>query len=175
MEKDACYQLGYIAKPHGVSGEVSAVFDVDFPENYKKLESVFVDVNNRLIPFFIEQITIAKNKAIIKFEDVDSAVQALELQSSTLYLPVDSLPPLTEDQFYFHEVIGFRVIDSNLGELGTIETFYNLPHQDLLAMSYKEKEVLIPVNDQIVKSVKRENKQLIVELPEGLLQVYLED
>jgi 16S rRNA processing protein RimM len=175
MEKEACYQLGYIAKPHGVSGEVSAVLDVDIPENYKKLESVFVEVNNRLIPFFIETISIGKNKAIIKFEDVDSGAQAEGLQSSALFLPLKSLPPLKEDQFYFHEVIGYQVIDQKLGELGPVQAIYNLPHQDLIAMDYKEKEVLIPILENIIRSVDKENHKLLVELPEGLLQVYLED
>lgn len=175
MNKNACFQLGYIGKPHGVSGEVTALFDVDFPENYKKLESVFVEINNKLVPFFIKKISIQKNKAIIKFEDIDAADQAVELQSSSLYLPLDHLPALQGNQFYFHEIIDFSIIDVNLGPLGIVKNIYNLPHQDLIAMEYKNKEVLIPVSDNTIKSVKREKKEITVNLPEGLLDVYLED
>lgn len=175
MNKDACFQLGYIGKPHGVSGEVTALFDVDFPENYKKLESVFVEFNDRLVPFFIEKISLQKNKAIIKFEDIDSADQALELQSTGLYLPLEALPALEGNQFYFHEIVDFTVTDVKLGTLGIVKNIYNLPHQDLIAMEYKGKEVLIPISDSTVISLDREKKELTVELPEGLLDVYMED
>ncbi len=56
MNKEACFQLGYVAKIHGIHGEVSIVLDVDNPEYYQNLESVFVEFNSRLVPFFIEHM-----------------------------------------------------------------------------------------------------------------------
>jgi 16S rRNA processing protein RimM len=52
VNKQACFELGYIAKPFGLKGQVTAVFDVDNPLTYKNLESVFVETDNTLIPFF---------------------------------------------------------------------------------------------------------------------------
>jgi 16S rRNA processing protein RimM len=52
MDKQKCFELGYITKSFGLQGQVTAIFDVDQPELYKKLESVFVEVNSALIPFF---------------------------------------------------------------------------------------------------------------------------
>ncbi len=175
MDFEACFQLGYVSKVHGLKGEVQAVLDVDVPENYKKLESVFVDIDNKLIPFFIEKIVVAENKAVVKFEEVDTVEVAESLKNKSLYLPLHVLPKLDEDQFYFHDIIGYKVSDQAEGALGEVKTIYNLPHQDLIAMQYKDKEVLIPIIDDIVKSVNHERKEILVSLPEGLLQIYLED
>jgi 16S rRNA processing protein RimM len=61
MEKTDCFQLGYIAKLHGFKGEVSLFLDVTEPEKYATLDAFYVDINNQLIPFFVENIKL-KNK-----------------------------------------------------------------------------------------------------------------
>ncbi|MFC6998392.1 ribosome maturation factor RimM [Rufibacter roseus] len=173
MTLDACFQLGYIVKTHGTKGQVVAFFDVDFPEEYDELESVFLLINGKLVPFFIDDLNPQdKGRSIIKFEDVKTVADAEKLKGVSLYLPLNQLPQLEEDQFYFHEVIGYTVIDEQLGELGKVETFYDLPNQDLLAMEYQGHEVLIPVQDEIILRTNREEKKLYVSLPEGLLEVY---
>jgi 16S rRNA processing protein RimM len=175
MDFEACFQLGYVSKIHGLKGEVQAYFDVDVPENYKKLESVFVDMDNRLVPFFIDKITVSGNKAVIKFEEIDSIESADALKNKALYLPLDKLPALEDAQFYYHDIIGYTVKDQQEGLLGDVVTIYNLPHQDLIAMHFKDREVLIPLVDDVVLSVNHELKQVEVALPDGLLKIYLED
>jgi 16S rRNA processing protein RimM len=177
MDIDSCYLLGYVIKPHGLKGEVIVHLDVDFPEKYKNLESAFISKNKEkiLIPFFIEKIQINQNKATIKFEDIDSIEQAEAMLSQELFLPLTSLPPLTGNQFYFHEIIDYLVIDEEKGLLGEVKDVYNLPNQDLIAMIYQEKEVLIPINDHTILGVDRLNKKLHVTLPDGLLEIYMED
>ena len=174
MNIDACYQLGYIVRTHGVKGQVIAFFDVDYPEDYEELESVFLLINGRLVPFFIDAIDHQPNgRIILKFEDVNSIVEAEKLKNVQLYLPLDALPELEEDQFYFHEVIGYTVIDEQLGELGTIKEIYEMPYQDLMAMEYQGVEVLIPVQDELVLRADKETQKLFVNLPEGLVDLYL--
>ena len=177
MDIDSCYLLGYIIKRHGLKGEIVAHLDVDFPENYKNLESVFISKNKEkvLIPFFIENIQIFNNKATIKFEEIDSVEQAEDMVNQELFLPLNSLPPLTGNQFYFHEIIDFEIVDEEKGILGKVNDVYNLPNQDLIAMNYMEKEVLIPINDYTIQQVDRINKKLHVILPDGLLEIYLEE
>ena len=174
MDVDDCYQLGYIIKPHGIKGEVGILLDVDFPQHYKNLESVFVEIDQKLVPFFIANISIKKNKAVVKFEDVESIEAATALKGHSLYLPLGQLPKLKGNRFYYHEVIGFEVLDIKHGRLGTVSTVYSLPNQDLLAVMYQQKEVLIPVKDEIITGVERVAGEIHVKLPEGLLEVYLE-
>jgi 16S rRNA processing protein RimM len=175
MIKDLCYQLGYITKLHGLQGEVTAFFDVDVPEEYENLESVFVDINNKLVPFFIETLDITPKKNILKFEDVDNLEAAEELIGRELYLPLSALPPLSGKAFYYHEIIGFTVIDAEFGEIGPVKEVYTQTNQDLVACTHKGKEVLFPVTDDLIETIDREKQQLHVRLPDGLIQLYLED
>ncbi len=175
MRVDDCYQLGYVIKTHGLQGEVSILLDVDFPETYENLESVFVASagSETLVPFFVEHLAIRQNKALIKFEEVDTIEQAEELLKAQLYLPLASLPPLEGDQYYYHEIIGFTVTDREHGQLGTVQDVYESTGQDMIVMQYQEKEVLIPINDDIVQRVDKTQQVVHVTLPEGLLEVYL--
>jgi 16S rRNA processing protein RimM len=175
MNIDACFLLGYIVKTHGVKGQVVAFFDVDYPEDYEDLESVFLEQQGRLVPFFIDSIEPQqKGRFIIRFEDIKTIEQAEKLRNTSIYLPLDELPELEEDQFYFHEVIGYKVVDENHGQLGTVREFYDLPQQQLMAMDYQDQEMLIPVMDEILLRADHEAKVLHVRLPEGLLEVYTE-
>src|SRR5688572_15248413 len=173
MKLDDCFELGYIVKTHGVKGQVVALFDVDYPEDYEELESVFLLMGGKLVPFFIDRIEPqAGAKFIIKFEDLDTLPEAEKLKSVKLFLPLSELPELDEDQFYFHETVGYQVIDENLGELGTVKEFFEMPNQDLMAMEYQGHEILIPVADNIVLKTDKVAKQIFVKLPEGLMEVY---
>lgn len=175
MRVDDCYQLGYVSKTHGLHGELGIVLDVDFPETYDDLESVFVAASGSetLIPFFVEHIAIRQNKALIKFEDIDTIEQAETLLKASLYLPLESLPPLADDQFYYHDIIGFTVEDEAQGTLGIVQDVYESTGQDMIVMLYQDKEVLVPINDDIVPRVDKVQSIVHVSLPEGLLDVYL--
>jgi len=169
---DECYQLGYVIKPRGLKGELDVFIDSDFPENYKDLDSVFVEIEQKVIPFFIEYIRIRDNRAILKFEDVDAVDKAADLKGCPLHLPLELLPTLDENSFYFHDVLGFKIIDEKEGNIGTVLKFYNYPNQNLLAVLIKESEVLIPVNDHIIKKVDKGKKEISVSLPQGLIDIY---
>lgn len=172
---DDCFKLGYIVKKHGLKGELSILLDVDYPGDYTELESVFVEVNKQLVPFFIEHLQLNGDRGIMKFENINDLPDAERLFKSDLYLPVADLPILEEGQFYYHEVIGYMVTDKSLGEVGKIAEVYEFPNQNLLGVTHQEKEVLIPINDDIILKVDHKLKQMQVDLPEGLLDIYLED
>ncbi len=175
MRIDDCYQLGYVIKTHGLHGELSIMLDVDLPDAYATLESVFVaaDGSDTLVPFFIEHVAVRQNKARVKFEEIDTIDQAETLLKARLYLPLESLPPLADDQYYYHEIIGFVVRMSSRATLGAVQDVYESPGQDMIVMQYQEKEVLIPINDDVVPRVDKKQSVVYVNLPEGLLDVYL--
>ncbi len=174
MNFESCFQLGYILKTHGLKGELVLVIDADNPQEYSELESVFVEINKKLVPFFMERFQLNGAKAISKFEEIDSIEQAKGFKGAKLYLPLDFLPEL-EGGYYFHELIGFKVIDSNEGELGVISGVFDSGSQDLMAMQYQAKEVLIPLTDEVVTKVDKIAKTIYTTLPNGLLDIYLLD
>jgi 16S rRNA processing protein RimM len=173
MDISSCYQLGYVIKTHGLKGELTIYLDVDYPEAYTNLESVLVEREDQLIPFFISSLRINGNKAVVALEGIEDIDEAEGFRSSKLYLPVTALPKLKDHQFYYHEIIGFKVEDKNLGALGEVKDVYDFPNQALVSMKYQGQEVLIPVRDEITTHVDRSKKVLFVDLPEGLLDIYL--
>jgi 16S rRNA processing protein RimM len=175
MDIDSCYQLGYVIKPHGLAGDINIFIDADNPQVYKNLESVFIQQDNQLVPFFISKIKISGQKAILKLEESQDIETAQALKGSALFLPLSFLPELDDQQFYFHEIIDFAVEDENLGDLGNVTTVYDAGPQDLLAFEHKGKEILMPINDVTLRKVDKKNRQIFVSLPEGLLDIYLSD
>lgn len=176
MTQDNCYLLGYIVRTHGTSGNVVIFLDVDYPEDYEDLDAVYVEIKGELVPYFIESFNLQKQaNAIVSFEDVNTIEKAQALVGTSLYLSLDELDELGNEEFYYHEIKGFTVIDQTLGELGIVREVYSLNGQDLIAMDYQGAEVLIPTAEDIVLRADKENKQLMVNLPEGLLEVYLDN
>ncbi len=137
------------------------------------MESVFIELNEELVPFFIEHIQVKEQKAIVKLEDINSADQARELTGTELYLPLDNLPSLSGTKFYFHEIIGFTVEDKMYGSIGTIKEILDLPGQPVARVDYNRQELLMPLTDPFILEVNRENRLFRVDLPEGLVELYL--
>ncbi|WP_460614056.1 ribosome maturation factor RimM [Hymenobacter seoulensis] len=177
MTLDDCYELGSVVKPHGLKGFVVAALDVDNLDEYRKLKSVLLELPSapgKLTEFFVEKLQPQSDaRALVKFKGIDRIEDAEPLRNAKLWRPLSELPKLADDQFYFHDVIGYTVVDEQQGELGTVETFYELPQQDVLSMRYKGQEVLIPVADELVSHADVKERKLYVNLPDGLLDVYL--
>ncbi len=175
MNKESCYEIGFVSKPHGLNGAVTITLDVDNPLEYQNLESVFLEVSGRLVPFFITHIQIRNNSAIVQFEEISDREQFQEIKSAKLFLPLDFLPELPGDEFYYHEVVDFKVIDKSLGELGIITGFNTSGPQPIMVMEFKDKEILIPASKEIVIKPNKTERTMEVNLPEGLLEIYLEE
>ena len=172
MTKDECYRLGNITKPFGYKGQMVFYLDVDSPQDYADLDSVFIETKTGLVPYFFKVDNINGNKAVVTFEDL-TPDEAHALAGHDLYLPLDLLPKLTGNQFYFHEVIGFRVVDSQYGDIGTLQSIIEYPAQPLFQIDKDGKEILIPIIDPVIKLVDRENKTLHIDAPNGLIELYL--
>lgn len=174
MEKEQCFTLGSVSKAQGIKGKLILRLEVDYPEDYSNLESVYIGHNGKLIPFFLEEIEILpKGFARVKLEDVDSGDDAEKLVKGELYLPIDNLPILKENQFYFHEIVDFTVVDENEGEIGNVIEHLDFPANPQLLVKHKEGEILIPISDHFYKGIDKEKREIYVSLPPGLVEVNL--
>jgi 16S rRNA processing protein RimM len=175
MEKEECFYLGKIVKKYSFKGELLAKLDTDQPDIYENLEALFIEVNNSLIPFFVEKSQLHKSNLLrLKLEDVSSESDADALLKKDLYLPIDLLPKLEGNTFYYHEIIGFQVIDENFGTVGQITGVNDSTTQALFEIDHNGKEVLIPINDDIICSLDRTAKTIMVKTPPGLINLYLD-
>lgn len=176
LKKEDCFYLGKIVKKYSFKGELLAKLDTDEPELYDHLETVFIDLKGNLVPFFVESSQLHKSNLLrLNFEDVKSEADADALIKLELYLPLELLPKLEGDKFYFHEVIGFTIKDKNFGEVGILTGINDTTAQALFEIDRNGIEILIPMNDEFIDKVDRKNKIIIVNTPEGLIDLYLEE
>ena len=170
--KDYFY-LGKVVKVHGYEGKVSIYFDTDEPQEYIDIDMIYVNIAGSLVPYFINNLSLLNNKAVVSFMDVDDIDKANSLVNKELYLPIALLPELTGNKFYYHEVKNMMVIDESFGELGPISAVLEYPNQAVLQVFVDDKEVLIPISNEIIINVDRKSNKIIIKAPEGLLDVYL--
>ena len=176
MKKEDCFYLGKIVKKYSYKGELLAKLDTDEPDLYENIDAVFMDLRGNLVPFFVEASQLHKSDLLrLKFEDVDNEADAEALIKSELYLPLDLLPKLEGDKFYYHEVIGFTITDSNFGTVGIIKAINDTTAQALFEIDRNGTEILIPMNDEFIVKVDKPSKTIEVETPEGFIELYLEN
>ncbi|NNC44270.1 MAG: 16S rRNA processing protein RimM [Winogradskyella sp.] len=175
MTKEDCFYLGKIVKKYSFKGELLAKLETDEPELYDNLDAIFIDLRGNLVPFFVEASQLHKSNLLrIKFEDIDTEEDADALLKSDLFLPLNLLPKLDGDKFYFHEVIGFTISDQNFGEVGVITSINDATAQSLFVIDRQGVEILIPINDEFITKVDRDNETILVNTPEGLIDLYIE-
>ncbi len=179
MKVADCFYLGYSSKVIGNKGELAFKLDVDSPSSYQDLDAVFIRVNKNddtLVPFFLTQANLQQKGILrVSVEGIASQSEAKSLVGKELYLPAAALPKLKGDQFYYHEIVNWKVIDDRFGEVGNIKSVLDYPSQDILQIfTADDKEVLIPLLEDTIKKVDRENTTLHVTSMEGLIEMYLE-
>lgn len=172
--KEDCFRLGSIARLHGYKGEVSIFLDVDNPNDYKNLESVFVEFDGKLVPFFFESMFIRnKGFAVAKFETIDTEKQATMLIKCGLYLPLDILPESEGKEFYYFEIENFKVIDVNFGEVGFVQKVIDLSGNPIIQIIHEDKEILLPKQEEFIHEIDWDNDTIHIQAPEGLIEMYL--
>jgi 16S rRNA processing protein RimM len=170
MNIDSCYKIGYVAKTHGLKGEVTFIPAPECPD-LTEITSFFVEQRGNFVPYFIESVSMRGDQAFIKLEDVNDQNAASALKGCSVFSPKSERPKLARGEFYNDEVIGFEVTDKQLGSLGNVHEMEEAGPNRFLVLIYSGKEVMIPVHGPFIKSVNKSRKQITVELPEGFLDI----
>lgn len=173
MNKEACFYLGTIVGKYSFKGEFLVKTDTDHIESYTTLSSIFIDIENKLIPYFVDKCLVHKSSLLrFKLEDVCDENEVSKLLKNKIYLPLKLLPKLKGNKFYYHEVLGFKVFDSKLGEIGFIHKINDITAQSLFEVNTGKKNILIPIHDDLLTKIDRKNKSIFLKIPEGLLELF---
>jgi 16S rRNA processing protein RimM len=170
MEISECFKIGYIAKTHGLKGEVTMILGQECPD-LKSVKSILLERNNQLVPYFIDTVSLRGDKAFLKLEDVNTPEAAQALKGSSMYLPMKERPKLARGEFYNDEVIGFEVIDDSMGSLGNVEAVFEQGPNRHLIFYLNTKEIMIPVNGPFITGINKTKKRISVDLPDGFLDI----
>ena len=173
MSVNEFYFLGKITRKFSFKGDLIIFLDTDAPSEYYHLDKIFTKIKDRYIPYFIEEIFPYKNNSIrVHFEDINDENEAKMLINKEIYLPCNSLPVLEGNKFYYHEIEGFKIKDKKVGELGYIKYVNDKSPQHLFVVDYNKKEILIPINDDLIENIDRKEKLINMNLPSGLIELY---
>lgn len=170
-------QIGRLVATHGIKGDL--ILEHGVGEHIKsgalqRIKAIFIEpVKDSYIPYFIEKVTPrSKGEWLVKLEGTDSKESAKLLIRKNVWLPRQDFDGLM-DGFQPVTLIGYMVID-NGRLLSEVEEVIEQPHQILLKITYQEKEVLIPLHSETLKQVDQKGRKVLVNLPDGLLDIYLE-
>lgn len=174
MKIEDSFRIGSIIKTKGLKGELQMYVDFD---NLDLIDfnALFVDMAGKLVPFFLESIKYHPNSlAYLFLEDVDTIEKASKLVKKDIYLPNKLKPKKKEGDFTLMDLLGFTAIDEDEGELGKITDIQELPQQLIATVTYKNCEVLFPLNEETIKGIDVVKSIVRIDLPEGLLDIYLD-
>lgn len=165
--------IGKLAATFGVKGEFVLRHSLGKKTALKGLEAIFIELKkDELLPYFITEARMKSHDEVyLKIDGIDSKEGAQKLLQKQVWL--------TDEQFQDYAAksapisyLGFHLID-NGEDLGEILEIIEQPHQLLCRIDWKGKEALIPLNEQFLVKADKKKKQLHVELPDGLLDIYL--
>ncbi|MTD39070.1 ribosome maturation factor RimM [Erwinia sp. CPCC 100877] len=164
--------VGKIVNTQGLKGEVRVISQTDFPElRYKKgaVLTLFQDKKDP-VDLTIKSHRKHKNFDIVSFENHPSINDIEKYRDGILKVAKENLTELSEDEFYYHEIIGLTVLEESGQELGKIKEILSPGANDVWVVQRpKKKDVLLPYIDSVVKSIDLEKGYVLVEIPEGLI------
>jgi len=169
--------IGFTKKCHGLKGELKVHITDQYLEDFTKAPVVFIEIKGKHVPHFIEQVRIG-NDLILKMEDIDSKETAQELTSKEMFLQPKHILKIEEREFessdedlLFEKYLDFSIIDTNLGDIGKIEEIVEFPQQEMAVVIRNEKEIYIPLHDDLIENIDLEKQYIYMSLPEGILEL----
>lgn len=168
MSEIALEKVGFIAKTYGVDGSFKLVVHEPFDEIIDQVKYLFLDMDGLPVPFFVEQWHF--NKQInCKLEGIDSKEDAQFYISKQFSIEQKYIPKelLQSDK---NHLIGFQ-IHNEQKLLGKIVDINMLPQQIMAIVKTTEKELMIPLHDQLIELLDEEGRAIYMNLPEGLVDL----
>jgi len=171
MEK--WFNVGKVVNTHGVRGEIRVISRTDFPEErYKVGNTIYFFQNDKANPLElkIKSHRLHKNFNLLTFEGYENVNEVEFMKGGLLKVPESFLGALQENEYYFHEIIGCKVVTVEGEELGEITEILTPGANDVWVAQGKDgKELLIPYIEEVVMKVDVKEKVVVIELMEGLL------
>lgn len=167
-------EIGKIKKPHGLNGELKATIEERFYEDVNAVEAFFVEIEGEKAPYFIESLRGGAT-LLLKFEEIDSKEDAALFTNKKIYLRAEDVS-LSEEELrdtglVYSFLEGYTLEVEDMGAIGVITRVDEFPQQEMATVSYQEKEIFVPLLEQWIVEVNKDKQLVVMDLPEGLLEV----
>lgn len=162
-------EVGKIVNTHGLRGEVKVVPWTDYPEVFEDIETVYIKKKSDFERLDIAGIKYQKNNLIIRFAQLKDINEAEKYKNRVLYAERASLGELPEGVYYIADLIGLDVVKEDGEKVGIISDVFNTGSNDIYEVKREgQKNLLLPVIDDVVLNIDVENKKVTVRMMEGL-------
>ncbi|MBT5542595.1 MAG: ribosome maturation factor RimM [Gammaproteobacteria bacterium] len=165
MQNDKTINIGKVIGLHGVKGWLKILSFSSPPENIFNYKSLII--SNKYINqiFHIEDSRKQGKKILIKLDNIDDRTSAESLKESDIYIQRSDLPQLSEDTYYWEDLLGFNVFNQNNIKIGNVDSFIETGSNDVLIVkTTKNKNILIPfIMNKSIKVVNIESHYITVD------------
>jgi len=156
---------GVVEKIHGTKGGLR----LSFEQKIKLKEWVFIEINNKPVPFFMESISGNDDAVIVQLQGIDDPMKAVRFVGNAVLIPATKSNRKTKKVDL--DIIDFILIDETYGELGKVNDVEELPQQLIIHTLFKGKELLIPAVDEFIIEINEKKKTIYLSLPDGILEL----
>jgi len=163
--------IGKVAKPHGVRGEIKVYPYSGQPENFQAYVRIFVgwEKDRDLHPYAIEQCRVQGKLALLKLAGCTSREVAEEMVGREIWLHRNDLAELEDTEYYWLDLEGKKVITEDGLELGKVTAIYETGAHDIISVTGRDEEYLIPVHKDFI--VRIDETEVVLSPPPGLLDI----
>jgi 16S rRNA processing protein RimM len=170
MSTDELLLVGRVARPHGIRGQVIVNPETDFPEDRFRIGQVLlVGPADRPVEREINEVRFHQGRPILALAGVQTMDDAEVLAGADLWVPQAALDPLPPGTYYRHDLIGCEVrdtLDRTIGRVTAVEGTLDRSHLVI------DGDVMLPLVDGICLQVDMAARRIVVDPPEGLIELY---
>ncbi|HRW20780.1 MAG TPA: ribosome maturation factor RimM [Bacteroidales bacterium] len=166
-------ELGTIIRLHGLEGTVLVKLNSpEIGDSVENMESVFIEKDGLLIPFFIESYNYNQNGIFLNLRHIKTQNYAQRFLNCKVFIESNYLSE-TKNNNFNENISGYSVIDINLGHIGNVKNLNKIPGNIVIEVEFNGNSILIPYVNSIVKEINHNTKTINVSTPKGLIELYL--
>lgn len=157
--------VGRVLRPWGLRGDLKIQSLTDFPERFEPGAGLWLADRERTV----ERSRSQSGALYVKFSGIDDATEAERYRGLLLEVRESALPPLDDDEFYHHQLVGLRVATLDGSDLGVVREVLSTGSNAVLVVSGPRGEVLLPFIEDVIREIDLGGGAISVELLDGLL------
>lgn len=164
--------IGRVSKPHGVKGEIRIeYFNPENPHFFSRYQKIFIQGDKGSPRLYrLSKVRPHKQFILVHLEGIRNKEEAEKLRGHLVLVHPSELPPLEEDEYYWHEIIGMRVVTEQGGDVGKVTEILHTGSNDVYVVKKGKKEFLIPATKDVVITIERDTRTMVIRPLKGLLE-----
>lgn len=166
-------EIGFTTKPFGFKGLLKCEIQVSMLNHNNFPEYLWIAIDGKFVPFKIVSFENMNDKDfIVEIEDIQIDSQAFILSGKSIHIEKATFSKYFKAQNKLETFINYKVVDTNMGEIGIVINFNTQTAQENLIVQYSSKEISIPFVEPIILSVDDEKEIITTNLPDGFLEIF---